>query len=358
MSVDTGLQEINNKIKSFLPTSLLAKVRIVVLDYEALLSFDTELASEYSVIALLTEKQEQQLASTGRFKALTVISIASNTIPIKNSLIAEIINEALFFMRLDPATEVYFSDALKAYNQNIFMATKPDKLVQTEILARVRFHNMDVIYPSTLFKWMTPTDCAKVFSLLYAEVLCCNQCSPVSFNIDCESLLSDAGFNTILNALDQKVVLSGLILELTESEIFTHKSENELLKERLHLLKQKGVKFSLDDFGKRQSNYDRLHDFMGLFSQVKIDRKLFSNLTKSNNLNTSVQRLMHLMSALPHEIEEVVIEGIENEDQLKISKSLQYLLERKGSNLKVLVQGFYLDHPSPLTQAVKEDAVV
>jgi len=101
-------------------------------------------------------------------------------------------------------------------------------------------------------------------------------------------------------------------------------------------LKEIGVKFSLDDFGKGYSSLMYLHKFM--VDTIKIDQYFFKNLLNSHGSITK-----HIIN-LAHELNmNVIAEGVETKEQLEFLMSV-------GCNQ---VQGFLLSQPIPKEKVEK-----
>lgn len=124
-------------------------------------------------------------------------------------------------------------------------------------------------------------------------------------------------------------------LEITESASL---KEKEILLGNMDLLRNYGIKFSLDDFGTGQSNLNYIIDMP--VDIVKFDREM-SNAYFNNN------RARHVMDAaiqMIHGMElEIVSEGIETAEQYATMEDL-------GINY---VQGYYFSKPLPKEQFIE-----
>lgn len=118
-------------------------------------------------------------------------------------------------------------------------------------------------------------------------------------------------------------------LEITESAAM--KSRNRLIR-NLSNLKKFGVGFSLDDFGTGQSNLNYIVDMP--VDIVKFDRGMVNAYFESYKAKYVMNAAMHMIQGLQLDI---VSEGIETEEQLKIMQELgiQY------------IQGYYFSKPLP-----------
>ena len=117
---------------------------------------------------------------------------------------------------------------------------------------------------------------------------------------------------------------SRLVLEITETIAVKYP---EKTKEFMRDLGQYGIQFAMDDFG---SGYSNLARFITLpFSVAKLDKSL---LEESKNIVLFFEAAISLFKNLNIPI---VIEGVEQEKQLKLAK------EKKID----YIQGFYFSKP-------------
>ena len=159
---------------------------------------------------------------------------------------------------------------------------------------------------------------------------------PVSVNMS-RLHLYDRSFPERLEEIAKKyeIDMTELEIEITESASII--SEKVFL-DNLYALKRFGVTFSLDDFGTGQSNLNYIVSMP--VDIVKFDRGMtlsyFQNAKAKYVMDAAMMMIkgMHL---------EIVSEGIENEEQLKIMEALgiQY------------IQGYYFSKPLPVNKFVE-----
>lgn len=120
-----------------------------------------------------------------------------------------------------------------------------------------------------------------------------------------------------------------LVIEITEKEFFDEQKFEEVIS-LLKKLNSEGITFCLDDFGTRDSNFDRLFSLKDVISVVKVDKVFWYHYAEA---------LRSLMKKLSDKV--FVLERVENQlDFLKASS------KAKASPTKsVLLQGFYLHYP-------------
>lgn len=121
-----------------------------------------------------------------------------------------------------------------------------------------------------------------------------------------------------------------ITIELTESAYFNSEdSSSELLAN----LRKSGLKVAIDDFGTGYSSFSYLKN--GNFDILKIDREFIKNITQGSHNYYIVKMITELSHTLGVE---VVAEGVETEEEIKILQSLNV----------DLLQGFFFDTPKPL----------
>jgi EAL domain-containing protein (putative c-di-GMP-specific phosphodiesterase class I) len=87
----------------------------------------------------------------------------------------------------------------------------------------------------------------------------------------------------------------------------------------MHSLEALGVRVALDNFGKGYSSFLHLQQFH--FDSLKLDRSFMKDLQSNSKKQTMIQSIVDLGDALNLE---VVVEGVETEQQLQILHQLNY----------------------------------
>ncbi|PSU58796.1 GGDEF domain-containing protein [Photobacterium phosphoreum] len=152
----------------------------------------------------------------------------------------------------------------------------------------------------------------------------------ISLNISIASLLDDNFMSQCLEIFENE---KNITLELTN-----HDQTNDFhgLNSSILRLKNRGVKFALDDYGKGYLNTD---DFLYLdVDYIKLDRKLIRNIN-TNYITYSVLKAKynHIINVLG---KIVIIEGIETFEQFNLVKEFG----------DMLYQGFYFSKPIDITE--------
>lgn len=121
-------------------------------------------------------------------------------------------------------------------------------------------------------------------------------------------------------------------IELTESSLIRNMSETEAILSRLHEL---GVSLHMDDFGTGYSSLSHLYRFP--FDVLKIDRSFVQRMASGSQPRQIVQTILELARVMEME---VVAEGIETEEQLR-------LLKEMGCGYG---QGYLFSRPQPVSE--------
>lgn len=141
----------------------------------------------------------------------------------------------------------------------------------------------------------------------------------------------------VLKLLDKYSIRpSFLNLEVLETaEIL----ENEVFINNIEGLRDKGVGFSLDDFGTGYSNIINMANYP--YNIIKIDKSILYNSYKSNKAKTLFMNLTKLIFSMGYDI---IIEGVETEEQFNLVKSL---------NIN-LIQGYFFSRPLSMDDFLKK----
>lgn len=128
----------------------------------------------------------------------------------------------------------------------------------------------------------------------------------------------------------EDVNVANIVLEITEESKI---EVDERLKNRLSILREKGLKVALDDFGTKNQNHDNRKTLEPEF--VKIDKSFVNE-----------HDLIHFQSLIANY--NVIVEGVETAEQLQKCKELGFHY----------VQGFYFSKPltyEELSNKLNED---
>ena len=153
----------------------------------------------------------------------------------------------------------------------------------------------------------------------------------IAVNISPLQIHSANLFPTIVQALARNEVdPSRLDLEITESVLMT---DTDFTLDRLHQLKELGVRISLDDFGTGFSSLSYLRNFP--FDKIKIDKSFISDMETSEDSRAITVATLGLAKALGLKC---TAEGVETEFQSR------FLSEHGCDEL----QGFFISRAQPV----------
>jgi len=133
----------------------------------------------------------------------------------------------------------------------------------------------------------------------------------LSINISIQQLQHADFVSNLLNVLKKTGANPKLLtLEITESLSLTQSSH---ALEKMRLLKQPGIRFSLDDFGTGFSSLSYLKNLP--FDELKIDQSFIADITTNPASASIVQATINLGQALGLD---VITEGVETKEQLSL----------------------------------------
>lgn len=152
----------------------------------------------------------------------------------------------------------------------------------------------------------------------------------MSINISAMQYQQENFVSDLLNMLERYDIKPDEIeLEITESLFIDNIS---LVKEKLHLLRDYGIRISLDDFG---TGFSSLSYLQGLpIDTLKIDKSFVDNVEELGAGRTITEYIVRLVDNLGYE---TIAEGVETPKQYEYLKSI-------GCDI---VQGFLLGKPMP-----------
>lgn len=110
---------------------------------------------------------------------------------------------------------------------------------------------------------------------------------------------------------DNKIQISHIRMELTESALFSN-SSNVIT--NMKKLNEAGVIFYLDDFGTGYSNFERVREYP--FNIIKFDKSLLYAAEKNDNMSNVMSTMVNMFKA---EGCQTLVEGVENDYQNKVS---------------------------------------
>ncbi len=158
----------------------------------------------------------------------------------------------------------------------------------------------------------------------------------ISINISMLQLLQEDFAHMVIDSIDSVGINPKQVeLEITESILM---ESYEVIAEKLKLLRAKGVKIALDDFGKGYSSLNYLKNLP--ITTLKIDKSFIDTISESNkdksltDLIVKMGRSMNLC---------VVAEGVETQEQM------DYLIKHKCDR----IQGYLFSKPMQEADTIK-----
>lgn len=158
----------------------------------------------------------------------------------------------------------------------------------------------------------------------------------LSINISPRHFESNYFADDFLNKL-QKLKKSNktLVIEITESSVISNLDRSIAKMEKLI---QKGLNFSMDDFGSGYSSLSHLKEIP--ISEIKIDRSFIENIIHDEKNKAILEAIINIAERFKYKL---VIEGVETKEQVDLLNSL-------GGKI---YQGFYFSRPLSEEEAVK-----
>jgi diguanylate cyclase (GGDEF)-like protein len=153
---------------------------------------------------------------------------------------------------------------------------------------------------------------------------------PVSINVSSRQFNEADIANILSSALVRHNVAATLVeVEVTESSMMGNSSD---VANALTAIRRMGVKLLVDDFGTGYSSLSQLQRLD--FDVLKVDRAFTAEIDRTENGNVFFNAIITMAHAIGMR---VVAEGVENESQIKILKSLRC----------DEIQGYYISRPLP-----------
>lgn len=149
------------------------------------------------------------------------------------------------------------------------------------------------------------------------QILSSRRKKPLFINIFPSTIIHESFELLILSLLEKFPAMKGkIIFEINETVIEEELWESPLFKEKITFLKDYQFQIALDDFGKGIANFEKIIELSPNY--LKLDRYFSNNLAFS----TEKQKLVHLLLDFADEKMKIILEGIEEETDLAMTKAL------------------------------------
>jgi len=224
---------------------------------------------------------------------------------------------------------------VEAFFQPIY-SVRQKRITSGEALARIRTRNGDIIMPSEFIHIAEENGSISELGYKIFEQTCDflsknpDLIDYMEINLSVVQCEDEALAQKLIEIMEQyKIPPQKINLEITETASITTKQK--LLKNMERMLEY-GVTFSLDDFGKGESNLMYMVDMP--VSIVKLDY----DMSKSYFQNDKAKYVVNAVEGMSHGLNmKLVAEGIETEEELKA-------MEKQRVDY---IQGYYFSKPLP-----------
>ena len=216
---------------------------------------------------------------------------------------------------------------------------KTKKTISAEALVRWQHPKKGMISPGIFIPAFEKNGFITKLDMYVCEEVCRHQRKekdnnnhvvPVSVNLSRINFYNENLYKEVLGLLAKYELTSDDIkLEITES---AYEDNPQDLIVAIHTLQKYGFKVLMDDFGSGYSSLNMLKDCC--FDILKIDMKFMDDLEQSERASNIIYTIIQMAKNL--EIE-TVVEGVENEKQYEMLKSM-------GCDN---IQGYYFSKPIP-----------
>lgn len=157
----------------------------------------------------------------------------------------------------------------------------------------------------------------------------------VAVNISVIQLLNEDFFLSVINIITESGIdATSLELEITETILMDNYT---IINDRLHNLREKGIKIALDDFGTGYSSLARIRELN--IDSIKIDKTFIDNILKENHEEVIIRDIISLAHLLGLEVVAEGVEVLKQKEYLILSNcdTMQgYLFSRPVSNSTVI----------------------
>jgi len=159
----------------------------------------------------------------------------------------------------------------------------------------------------------------------------------ISINISMIQLLQDDFVDMVIDTIDEIEINARLVeLEITESVLMEF---YETIAGKLRLLRSRGIKIALDDFGKGYSSLNYLIQLP--ITTLKIDKTFIDTISSDGKKKSITSLVVNLGRNMDLN---VVAEGVEQKEQM------EYLTQIKCDK----IQGYYFSKPLPESEIIRK----
>lgn len=230
------------------------------------------------------------------------------------------------------------------YCQPVFN-TYTNKFDSEESLMRLNLQDIGLIQPNLFIPIAEKYDYIHILSKIILNKTCINlkklltnnyEIDRISINFSIQEVKDDNFCDDIINIIkENNIPYHKIAIELTESK---NTKDFELVKNKIKILKQYGIKFYLDDFGTGYSNFERIMELP--IDVIKFDMSMITLLNKNNGYEYMINNFANIFKTLGYDI---LFEGVEDKkDELSCKKMYANYL-----------QGYLYSKPIPIMDLPK-----
>ena len=212
-----------------------------------------------------------------------------------------------------------------------------------EVLTRWKNKEYGDIAPIEFLPFFIGTNKIKEFDLFVFENAFKFQEELIKNNIyqQCSINLSVESFNDtdILKNICTLVDKYNISPDSITIEILEHKGLEDIKQSicKINILKNKGFKLSIDDFGMGYSSFNRLYNFD--IDELKIDKELLIDIKNNKKQEIILKNIFNLANELNIE---TVVEGVETKDIFNLVKSIGFSNSQGHFHSKPLKKDDYI----------------
>lgn len=227
--------------------------------------------------------------------------------------------------------EALDSDNILAYYQPIF-SMKTKEIVKYECLVRISYEDEIVLPFHFLEAARNSGQLYRIFKIMFENA--CKKTKEFNGQFTINMTDQDLQEHDVMNFIDEIISKYDVDPRQLGIEILEEKSimNNDLIKERLYSLKDKGISIIIDDFGSQCSNFGQVINLP--ISAIKIDGSFIKDVVQNIQHRAIAESIIDFASKMNIE---TVAEFVHSKEVLDIVTGLGVTYS----------QGFYLGEPLP-----------
>lgn len=247
----------------------------------------------------------------------------------------------------------------------LFLVFQPKINVQTlnitgyEVLSRWKHREYGYISPMDFIPFFISMNEIKEFDLFVIanalefqkELIENNIYQQCSVNLSIISLNDIDVLNKICDLVDNyNISANSIIIEILEHRGLKY---NENTRENLKILRNKGFKISLDDFGTGHSSLSRLYNLE--IDELKIAKEFLVDITENIKQKNILKAIFNLASDLNVE---TVVEGVEKQEIFELIKTIGFSNTQGYFHSKPLKKDEYINFAKQKYNHIKESVSI